>query len=124
MTDATSDTSLPNFTVATSEPVTVLYDCDYHHVEVGEAKTNFQNNNIHHQLIPTQIEFSGEEVSVIRLEMHNLLGVTISFPKNKALDTLYFHVELFTLLDLKYTKNFRFLNVKLNNLFTFTCIIL
>ena len=64
MTDASSDTSLPNIAAVTSEPVTVLYDCDYHHVEVGEAKTNFQNNNIHHQLIPTQIEFSGEEVSI------------------------------------------------------------
>ena len=63
MTDASSDTSLPNIAAVTSEPVTVLYDCDYHHVDVGEAKTNFQNNNIHHQLIPTQIEFSGEEVS-------------------------------------------------------------
>ena len=63
MTEASSDTSLPNIAAVTSEPVTVLYDCDYHHVEVGEAKTNFQNNKIHHQLIPTQIEFSGEEVS-------------------------------------------------------------
>ena len=101
MTDATSDTSLPNFAAATSEPVTVLYDCDYHHVEVGEAKTNFQNNNIHHQLIPTQIEFSGEEVSINfsfdgGLAMLSLLGITISFPKNKALDTLHFHRILFT----------------------------
>ena len=90
MTDASSDTSLPNVAAVTSEPVTVLYDCDYHHVEVGEAKTNFQNNNIHHQLIPTQIEFSGEEVSINfnfdgGLEMLSLLGVTISFQKIKLL---------------------------------------
>ena len=100
MTDASSDTSLPNVAAVTSEPVTVLYDCDYHHVEVGEAKTNFQNNNIHHQLIPTQIEFSGEEVSINfsfngRLEILSLLGISISFPKNKVLDTLYFHEILF-----------------------------
>ena len=59
------DTLIP---VSTMEPVTVLYDCDYRHVQVGEAKsTDFKNANdqqIHHQqLIPTQIDFSGEEVS-------------------------------------------------------------
>ena len=59
------DTLIP---VSTTEPITVLYDCDYHHVQVGEAKsTDFKSNNnqqIHHQqLIPTQIDFSGEEVS-------------------------------------------------------------
>ena len=59
------DTLIP---VSTMEPVTVLHDCDYYHnIQVGEAKsTDFKNSNdqqIHHQLIPTQVDFSGEEVS-------------------------------------------------------------
>ena len=68
------DTLIP---VSTMEPVTVLHDCDYYHnIQVGEAKsTDFKNSNdqqIHHQLIPTQVDFSGEEVSN---EQRDCLGI-------------------------------------------------